>query len=100
MILSLMAMVCVLTLSAQSLYDFKVKNDADKEVSLAEYKGKVLLIVNTATRCTRSTAVRGWRFWTSPVTNSDSRPLARFRRFTSSARSTSISSSHNSTRLR
>ena len=51
MILSLMAMVCVLTLSAQSIYDFKVKDDAEKEVSLSDYKGKVLLIVNTATRC-------------------------------------------------
>ena len=44
-------MVGVLTLSAQSIYDFKVKDDADKDVSLADYKGKVLLIVNTATRC-------------------------------------------------
>ena len=51
MILSLMAMVCVLTLSAQSIYDFKVKDDAGKEASLSDYKGKVLLIVNTATRC-------------------------------------------------
>lgn len=50
-ILSLMAMVCVLTLSAQSVYDFKVKDDAGKDVSLSTYKGKVLLIVNTATRC-------------------------------------------------
>ena len=48
----LMAMVGVLTLSAQSsVYDFTVKDDAGKDVSLAEYKGKVLLIVNTATRC-------------------------------------------------
>ena len=47
----LMAMVSVLTLSAQSIYDFKVKNDAGQEVSLSNYKGKVLLIVNTATRC-------------------------------------------------
>ena len=46
-----MAMVSVLTLSAQSIYDFKVKNDAGQEVSLADYKGKVLLIVNTATKC-------------------------------------------------
>jgi len=50
-IVSLMAMMGVLTLSAQSIYDFTVKNDAGKDVSLAEYKGKVLLIVNTATRC-------------------------------------------------
>ena len=44
-------MMGVLTLSAQSIYDFTVKDDAEKDVSLAEYKGKVLLIVNTATRC-------------------------------------------------
>ena len=46
-----MAMMGVLTLSAQSIFDFTVKDDAGKDVSLAEYKGKVLLIVNTATRC-------------------------------------------------
>ena len=51
MIFCLMAMMSVLTLSAQSIYDFTVKDDAGKDVSLAEYKGKVLLIVNTATRC-------------------------------------------------
>ena len=51
MVFCLMAMMVVLTLSAQSIYDFTVKDDAGKDVSLAEYKGKVLLIVNTATRC-------------------------------------------------
>ena len=51
MILSLMAMAGVLTLSAQEIYDFKVMNDEGQEVSLSDYKGKVLLIVNTATRC-------------------------------------------------
>lgn len=39
------------TMSAQSIYDFKVKDMDGKEVSLSEYKGKVLLIVNTATKC-------------------------------------------------
>ncbi len=34
-----------------TIYDFKVKDTAHKEVSLANYKGKVLLIVNTATGC-------------------------------------------------
>ena len=51
LIVCLMAMMGVLTLSAQSIYDFTVKDDAGKDVSLAKYKGKVLLIVNTATRC-------------------------------------------------
>lgn len=34
-----------------SVYDFKVKARDGKEVSLSDYKGKVLLIVNTATGC-------------------------------------------------
>ena len=46
-----MVMAGVLTLSAQSIYDFKVRNIAGQDVSLSDYKGKVLLIVNTATRC-------------------------------------------------
>ena len=36
---------------AQNVYDFTVLDRRGKEVSLSEYKGKVLLIVNTATRC-------------------------------------------------
>lgn len=36
---------------AQSVYDFTVIDRKGKEISLSEYKGKVLLIVNTATRC-------------------------------------------------
>lgn len=34
-----------------TVYDFTVVDNQGKEVSLSEYKGKVLLIVNTATRC-------------------------------------------------
>lgn len=34
-----------------SVYDFKVKARDGKEISLSDYKGKVLLIVNTATGC-------------------------------------------------
>lgn len=49
--LCLLAMMGVLTLSAQSIYDIKVKDDAGQDVPLTKYKDKVLLIVNTATRC-------------------------------------------------
>ena len=51
MTISLFLAMCVLGMSAQSIYDFKVKDDVGKDVSLSDYKGKVLLIVNTATRC-------------------------------------------------
>lgn len=34
-----------------NLYDFTVSNQADHSVSLQDYKGKVILIVNTATGC-------------------------------------------------
>ena len=34
-----------------SIYDFSAKSITGKEVSLSEYKGKVLLIVNTASKC-------------------------------------------------
>ncbi|MBQ7346895.1 MAG: glutathione peroxidase [Clostridia bacterium] len=34
-----------------SIYDFKVKAQDGREVSLSDYRGKVLLIVNTATGC-------------------------------------------------
>ncbi len=34
-----------------SIYDYSVKNKKGESVSLADYNGKVLLIVNTATGC-------------------------------------------------
>jgi glutathione peroxidase len=33
------------------IYDYKIKNIEGKEISMENYKGKVLLIVNTATGC-------------------------------------------------
>ena len=44
-------LILATTMSAQGIYDFKVKDMDGKEVSLSQYKGKVLLIVNTATKC-------------------------------------------------
>ncbi len=47
-----MAAIWAMTAMAEgSIYDIKVKDDAGCEVSIGDYKGKVLLIVNTATRC-------------------------------------------------
>ncbi len=34
-----------------SIYDFTVKNNRGDDISLGDYKGKVLLIVNTASKC-------------------------------------------------
>ena len=34
-----------------SIHQFKVKDASGKEISLADYKGKALLIVNTASQC-------------------------------------------------
>ena len=41
----------VATNAAESFYSFKVKSLQGKEVSLKAYKGKVVLVVNTASKC-------------------------------------------------
>ncbi len=48
----LLTAASILTTMAQnSIYDFTVKDNKGNDVSLSQYKGKVLLIVNTATAC-------------------------------------------------
>ena len=47
----LMTVAGLMPMVAQGFYDIKVTNDAGQEVSLGDYRGQVLLIVNTATRC-------------------------------------------------
>ena len=34
-----------------TFYDFTVKDSGGKDISLADYRGKVVLVVNTATKC-------------------------------------------------
>ena len=46
-------------MEAKNLYDFTVKNKKDESVSLAEYKGKVVLIVNIATKCGFTPQLKG-----------------------------------------
>ena len=50
---TLLAALCLsgAALAQNSIYDLKVKDMDGKDVSLSMYKGKVLLIVNTATEC-------------------------------------------------
>jgi len=53
-ILSLIAVLAVISISAQSsteFYNFKVNNIKGEKVKLEQYKGKVILIVNTASKC-------------------------------------------------
>ena len=50
-IILLLTIFFSITVMAQNVYDFTVQDRKGNEVSLADYKGKVLLIVNTATRC-------------------------------------------------
>ncbi|WP_025002378.1 glutathione peroxidase [Prevotella dentasini] len=51
----LLSLLCVLlafpALAQKNVYKFSVKDGNEKTVKLKDYKGKVLLIVNTATKC-------------------------------------------------
>ncbi len=44
-------MAMAITANAASVYDIKAKDIDGKEVSLGDYKGKALLIVNVASKC-------------------------------------------------
>ena len=39
------------TNTMETIYDYKVLNNKGEEVDMAQYKGKVLMIVNTASKC-------------------------------------------------
>ena len=47
----MLVMAVTAVMAQDNIYSFKVKDDKGTEISLEQYKGKVLLIVNTATRC-------------------------------------------------
>ncbi len=51
LLLTLVLLNITTIMAQKSIYDITVLDRKGNEVSLADYKGKVLLIVNTATRC-------------------------------------------------
>lgn len=51
-LIAVVAMIAVAAANpAKTVYDFKVKSIEGKEVSLSQYKGKVIMFVNTASYC-------------------------------------------------
>jgi len=50
-ILSFILMMTTFVLNAQSIHTFKVAGIDGKQINLAAYKGKKILIVNTASKC-------------------------------------------------
>ncbi len=51
LISAIAALLVTFAAFAQGIYDYSVKDMSGDPVSLSQYKGKVLLIVNTATKC-------------------------------------------------
>src|ERR1700712_3051846 len=52
--MKILALICALTFvttAPKSVYEFKLKSIEGKTFSLAQYKGKKVLIVNTASKC-------------------------------------------------
>lgn len=51
LVLGLVCVTGTTLMAADSVHDFKMKNIEGKEVALSDYKGKVLLVVNVASKC-------------------------------------------------
>ena len=76
-----------------SVFDFSAKLNNGDDKPLADYRGKVLLIVNTASRCGNTPQYKGleelyeniasrdWRFWPSLAISSATRSRAATRKF-------------------
>lgn len=48
---TLLAILLMITMSSSSIYDFKINGLDGKQIDFSQYKGKTLLIVNTASKC-------------------------------------------------
>ena len=60
----------------KSIYDYKVDDSQKNPVSLSDYKGKTLLIVNVASRCGLTPQYKGLQELYSKYSNKDSEILA------------------------
>lgn len=59
LVLALLAIISMpLCMAQKSIYDFKVNNLDGQQVSMSDYKGKVILVVNVASRCGLTPPVR------------------------------------------
>src|ERR1700712_3629733 len=47
----ILTLLCMMTGAESSVYDFKVNSIEGQTIDLSKYKGKTLLIVNTASKC-------------------------------------------------
>lgn len=94
-----------------TVYDFNLKDKKGNEVSLETYKGKVLLIVNTATGCGftpqyeeleamyRSLKEKGLEILDIPCDQFGHQAQVQTRRFTSSVQQSLELTSHSSRRV-
>ena len=51
MLLAFLTVYAQNTKEMTTIYDFKALNNKGEEVDMSQYKGKVLMIVNTASKC-------------------------------------------------
>jgi glutathione peroxidase len=51
LLLSIMLFAAITTLSAQSIHGFTVKGIDGKDIKMSSFKGKKILVVNTASKC-------------------------------------------------
>ena len=51
LLLSIMLFAATTTLSAQSIHSFTVKGIDGKDIKMSSFKGKKILVVNTASKC-------------------------------------------------